>query len=74
MSSEESRLKVIMTWVITFAMFMTWVYRVDDAKIAAIGMNASRWVTIHGLSLNVNPDLQAFERIVPCGIQDRRVT
>lgn len=55
-------------------MLMTWLYRVDDAKIAAIGMNASRWVTIHGLSLNVNPDLQAFERIVPCGIQDRRVT
>lgn len=57
----------------------TWRYvvaagRVDNAKVAAIGMNASRWVTIHGLALNVEPDLTAFDRIVPCGIRDRQVT
>jgi lipoate-protein ligase B len=47
--------------------------RVGDTKVAAIGMSASRWVTMHGLALNVDPDLRAFDRIVPCGISDKRV-
>lgn len=47
---------------------------VDGAKVAAIGLNASRWVTSHGFAINVNPDLRAFEAIVPCGIQGRPVT
>lgn len=47
---------------------------VGGAKVAAIGLNASRWVTSHGFSVNVNPDLRAFEAIVPCGIQGRPVT
>ena len=34
----------------------------------------SRWVTMHGLALNVNPDLSYFKYIVPCGIQDKSVT
>jgi lipoyl(octanoyl) transferase len=41
--------------------------------VAAIGVNASRWITMHGLALNVNPDLSAFDEIVPCGIEGRAV-
>jgi len=43
-------------------------------KIAALGASASRWVTLHGLSVNVDCDLAAFDRIVPCGIEGRGVT
>jgi lipoyl(octanoyl) transferase len=46
---------------------------VDDSKIAAIGIKLRRWVTMHGLSLNVNPDLRYFANIVPCGIADKAV-
>lgn len=43
-------------------------------KICAMGVKASRWVTIHGFALNVNTDLKYFEYIVPCGIQGKAVT
>lgn len=40
------------------------------AKIAAIGVRVRRWVTFHGLSMNVSPDLGHFDGIVPCGLKD----
>lgn len=43
-------------------------------KICALGVKASRWVTMHGLALNVNTDLSYFDYIVPCGIQGKAVT
>jgi len=45
-----------------------------DRKIAAIGIRVAKGVTMHGFALNVNPDLAAFEQIVPCGIADADVT
>ncbi len=43
-------------------------------KICAMGVKASRWVTMHGFALNVNTDLRYFEYIIPCGIKDKQVT
>lgn len=43
-------------------------------KICAMGVKSSRWVTMHGLALNVNVDLDYFNNIVPCGIDDKAVT
>jgi len=47
---------------------------VGQEKIAAIGVAVRRWVTWHGLALNVSPRLEHFDLIVPCGIRDRGVT
>ena len=49
----------------------TWV---KDHKIAALGVRISRWVTMHGFSLNINPDLNYYQDIIPCGIQGYGVT
>ncbi|MEQ8393624.1 lipoyl(octanoyl) transferase LipB [Thalassobaculum sp.] len=57
-----------------------WVRRTDrnvparEDKIAAIGVRVRRWVTFHGISLNVEPDLTHFDGIVPCGISQHGVT
>ena len=61
-----------------------WVTRPDKApnpdgslredKIAAIGVKLRRWVSFHGISINVEPDLSHFSGIVPCGIRDHGVT
>lgn len=45
-----------------------------DAKIAAIGIRVRKWVSFHGISLNVAPNLNHFDGIVPCGIRDFGVT
>ena len=45
-----------------------------DRKIAAIGLRVAKGVTMHGFALNVNPDLSAYSKIVPCGIADAKVT
>jgi len=47
---------------------------VGDKEIAAIGLSIRRWVTMHGFALNVNPNLEHFSYINPCGFPDRRAT
>ena len=47
---------------------------VGDEKIAALGVRISRWVTMHGFALNVNPNLSFYDGIIPCGIFDHGVT
>jgi len=53
-----------------------WVARKNggEDKIAAIGVRVRRWVTFHGVALNVNPDLSHFGGIVPCGVRGHGVT
>ena len=46
----------------------------NPRKICAMGVRSSRWVTMHGLALNVNTNLEYFENIIPCGIDDKAVT
>ena len=43
-------------------------------KICGMGVRASRWVTMHGIAFNVDPDLSYFNNIIPCGIQNKGVT
>lgn len=47
---------------------------VDGLKIAAVGVRCRKWVTFHGVSLNVSPNLAHFSGIVPCGMRDAPVT
>lgn len=53
-----------------------WVVRPDgrEEKVAAIGIRLRRWVSFHGISINVDPDLSHFDGIVPCGIDQHGVT
>ncbi|MEE2955197.1 MAG: lipoyl(octanoyl) transferase LipB [Pseudomonadota bacterium] len=47
---------------------------IEEAKIAAIGVRIRRWVTYHGISLNIKPDLKNFSGIIPCGVDNYGVT
>ena len=78
---EEAVMRTCSSWSINTDRFAgrtgVWVVadeRGPERKICAMGIKASRWVTMHGLALNVTTDLSYFDRIVPCGIDDRGVT
>ena len=47
---------------------------VNDKKIAAIGLRISRWIAYHGCSININNNLKDYEKIIPCGLENNRVT
>ena len=51
-----------------------WLNSSEPKKICAMGIRASRWVTMHGFALNANTDLSYFDHIVPCGIKNKSVT
>jgi lipoyl(octanoyl) transferase len=61
----ETRCGRVGIWVVTGQ---------EEKKICAIGVRVSRWVTWHGLALNVSPELSHFDGIVPCGIREHGVT
>ncbi len=61
----ERRCGRVGIWVVTDS---------GEKKIAAIGVRIKRWVTLHGIAINVNPDLSHFTGIVPCGIAEHGVT
>jgi lipoyl(octanoyl) transferase len=46
----------------------------QKAKIAALGVHVRKWVTSHGVALNISPDLSYYQQIVPCGVQEHGVT
>ena len=48
--------------------------QLNPRKICAMGVKTSRWVTMHGLAINVNTNLDYFKNIIPCGIEDKAVT
>lgn len=54
--------------------WLDWENEKSARKICALGVKTSRWVTMHGLALNVNTDLSYFNHMVPCGIKDKDVT
>lgn len=46
----------------------------SEAKIAAVGVRVRKWITYHGIAININPDLSYFKGIIPCGISEYGVT
>ncbi len=77
---EEAVIRTLAHFQITAARYegLTGVWIDADTprarKICAMGVKCSRWITMHGIALNVSPDLGYFGNIVPCGIQDKAVT
>ena len=77
---EETLIQALATLGVTASRFTgytgVWIDRETPhpRKIAAIGVKASRWITLHGFALNVCTNLEHFSRIVPCGIQNYGVT
>jgi lipoyl(octanoyl) transferase len=49
-------------------------HRGVDEKIAAIGIRVKKWICFHGIAINVNPNLEHFSGIIPCGIQEFGIT
>ena len=47
---------------------------VKDKKIAAIGIRVSRWIAYHGFSININNDLSQYKKIIPCGLDNKKIT
>ena len=47
---------------------------VDEKKIAAIGIKVSRWIAYHGCSININNDLTKYLKIIPCGLENNKIT
>lgn len=54
--------------------WIDYVEKNNPRKIAALGVKSSRWVTMHGFAFNVNTNLEYFKNIIPCGIDDKKVT
>ncbi|MCX5633009.1 MAG: lipoyl(octanoyl) transferase, partial [Phycisphaerae bacterium] len=47
---------------------------IEDRKIASIGVQVKKWITIHGIAININNDLSIFDLIVPCGLENVKMT
>jgi lipoyl(octanoyl) transferase len=79
-SLEEAVIQTIAHWDIQGGRYPgftgVWLDAEDEAKarkICAMGVRTSRWITMHGIALNVNTDMRYFDHIVPCGIDDKAV-
>jgi lipoyl(octanoyl) transferase len=70
----ERRAGRVGVWVVRHDKPLTAAGLPPEDKIAAIGIRLRRWVSFHGISINVDPDLSHFEGIVPCGIREHGVT
>ncbi|MFV2053394.1 lipoyl(octanoyl) transferase LipB [Aliiroseovarius sp. YM-037] len=70
----ERRLGRVGVWVVRHDKPLTAAGEPPEDKIAAIGVRLRKWVSFHGVSINVDPDLSHFDGIVPCGIREHGVT